>query len=174
MILDILLSHVRENQEVYLSKLKIPAALAVFSCIIVWYNYFSQVFLSQMAVKGTLFVAMITLVALLYARVSGSNSHDQLTDASTNTSTTTSVSLWNVCQENRITLFLFALSLIFLSVLLQALPRSSFSVDFELTIIFQNFMCSLITRLVGIALPLVICDLIDSSYEENVRKTIAI
>lgn len=163
-----------ENQEAYLSKLKIPAALVVFGSIILWYSYFSQVFLSQMAVKGILFAVMITLVALLYAAFSGSSCHYQLTDASTNTSTTASFSLWNVCQENRITLFFFALSLILVAVLLGALPRSSFSMDFEQAIIFQEFMCSLITRLVGIALPLVICDLIDSSYEETVRKIISI
>lgn len=163
-----------ENQEVYLSKLKIPAALVVFGSIILWYSYFSQVFLSQMAVKGILFVVLITLVALLYTAFSGSNCHYQLTDASTNTSTTTSFSLWNVYQENRITFFFFALSLTLVAVLLRALPRSSFSMNFEQAIIFQKFMCSLITRLVGIALPLVICDLIDSSYEETVRKIISI
>ena len=93
-----------ENQQVHLSKLKIPAVSVAFGSIIVCYSYLSQVFLSQMAVKGILFVVITTLVALLYATFSGSNSqHDQLTDASTiSASTATSFSLWNVCQGNRI------------------------------------------------------------------------
>ena len=163
------------NQGASRSKLKIPAALAIIASIIVWYSCFSREFLSQRAVKGILFVVTIAFDALLYAAVSRSNVHDQLEDASTNTWTSTTFSLWSVCKENKIALLSVALSLIFLAVLFRALPRSSFSVDFEQSIIFQEVMYSLTTRIVvGIALPLTLCDLIDSSYEENERKIIVI
>lgn len=163
------------NQEVY-SKLKLPAALAIIGSTTVCYSCFSQEFLSQMAVEGILFVVTMAFVALLYAAVSKNNIiHDHLADTSTKTSTSTSFSLWSVCQENKMSLLFMASLLTFLAVLLSAFPRSSFSLDFEQTKIFQEVMYSLITRfVVGIALPLTICDLIDSSYEENERKIIVI
>ena len=163
------------NQELAHSKLKQTAAASITCSIIVWYICLSQKFLSMRAVKGILLVVTITFVILLYDAVLRSNSQDQLTHASTNTLNSTRFSLWGVCQQNKITLFSIALSLIFLAVLLRALPRPSFSVHFELNIIFQELMYSLITRLVvGVALSLTICDLIDSSYEENERNIIAI
>lgn len=162
------------NQELAHSKLKQTAA-SITGSIIVWYICLSQKFLSMRAVKGILLVVTITVVILLYAAVLRSNNQDQLTDASINTLNSTRFSLWGVCQQNKITLFSIALSLIFLAVLLRALPRSSFSVDFKQNIIFQEVMYSLITRLVvGAALSLTICDLIDSSYEENERNIVAI
>ena len=165
------------------SRLKMSAALSlgfIGSAITVWYCCFPQEFLSQMVVKGVLFMVTVMFFILLFATAS-KNIHEQVEDTNPHpaASTKTHPLLWNACKENkRSTLMLFiTLLLIYLALILRMLPCSSFSLDFEQARFFQDVIYSLITSYVfGIVLPLAIIDVIDSSYEEegNERKVVLI
>ena len=151
------------NQEVF-SKLQISAAqsLGFIASAVIWYSCSSRGFLTQTALT-VLSVVAVVFVVLLFVAVARNSIHEELEDTTPEASMKKSSLLWNVCKENRRSIFFMVLSLTCLAVVLSGSTPGFIHVSVSQ----KQVLYSLINIFVfDIILPLTICDLIDSSFED--------
>ena len=167
-----------ENRE-FSTKLKISAVLVLGltgSATISWYNCFSPQNLSRMFLKAILFASAIFVILIVSAAARNISIEDTPTDE-----TQPEASVWKIFPKKRY-LFLVTLLIMCLIIILSWEPHSESSrnsykpEDFEEVIVLKEVAYSVVeTFFVGIVLPVILTNLIDSNYEEKDEiKTIII
>jgi len=159
-----------QNQELLSSKVKIAVAVSmgiIGSLITWWYCCGSQEILSRMAVRVTGVVSAVFPVFLSSSTLRN-NIDGPSEGITTEASMKTCPLLLRVFKDNKKLISFIALLLTAFVLILIDLPH--------LSLHFKEACFLLITRfVVGFVLPLIVCDVIDSSHaEENGRKVVAI
>ena len=168
----------RKNRE-FSTKLKISAVLVLGltgSATISWYNCFSPQNLSRMFLKAILFASAIFVILIVSVAARNISIEDTQTDE-----TQPEASVWKIFPKKRY-LFLVTLLIMCLIIILGWEPHSESSrnsykpEDLEEVIVLKEVAYSVVeTFFVGIVLPVILTNLIDSNYEEKDEiKTILI
>ena len=158
-----------QDQEILSSRFKITvaASLGIMGSIMIWwYSCESQEILSQMAVR-MMCVASVVFVVYLLDTALRNNIHDLPEGITTEASTKTCPLLWTVLKEDKKPISFIALLLMGFVVGLSPVPY--------LTLHFKEILWFLIIRFaVGIILPLNVCEIINSSYEERNNRNVEV
>jgi len=156
-----------QNRELLSSKVKIAVAVSlgiIGSIMIWWYSCGYQQILSLKAVR-VMCVASVAFVVFVLGTALRDNIHDLPEDMTTEASTKTSPLLWTVLKEDKTPVSFIALLLISFVVILTDVAR--------LSLYFKEILWLLIIRFaVGIILPSIFCDIINSSYEERNKRNV--
>ena len=152
----------RENRE-FSTKLKISAVLVLGltgSATILWYNCFSSQNLSRMTTKAIFLASVIFIVLIVSVVARNISIQDTQTDE-----TQPEASVWKIFPKKRyvfsVTLFIMCLIIILSQERhFESSPNNCKAEDFVEVKVVETFF-------VGIVLPVIITDLIDSNYDRK-------
>ena len=160
----------RENRE-FSTKLKISAVLVLGltgSATISWYNCFSSQNLSRMTTKAIFLASVIFFVLIVFVVARNISIQDTQTDE-----TQPEASVWKIFPKKRyvfsVTLFIMCLIIILSQERLsESSPNNYKAEEFVEMNVFKKVVYSVVeTFFVGIVLPVIITDLIDSNYDRK-------
>ena len=138
------------------------------SLMIWWHNCFAKAAVSQAVLEVALFLTMLLIFLLLVVALVKNNDEDNLktTSPESDMATHSCSLLWKLLRVNKKPLFFIVLIFSCLGALIRRLPCSIplLCQDFDRGILLDAVLYSLITKfVVGIVLPIILHDLINSS-----------